>query len=471
MDTHLDTRENPTMLATAAIEGLRARLRGPVLAPGDAEYDQARKVFNGMIDRHPAVIARCASPAEVIQAVEFGRAENLPVAIRGGGHNVAGNGVCDGGIVIDLSRMKAIRVDPVRRTVRAEPGLTWGEFDRETQAFGLATTGGLVSTTGIAGFTLGGGIGWLMRQHGLTVDNLLAADVVTADGRLVSASATDNPDLFWGLRGGGGNFGVVTSFEYRLHPVGPVLGGLLLYPIEKTAEFLRFYRDVVATAPDALTTLGICVTAPPAPFVPPPVQGTRVVGVAFGYVGRLEEGDAAIRPLRAFGPPLVEMVSPMPYVVLQSLFDQAAPFGMQNYWKSAQLDQLTDAAIDVIAEHAAALPLGLSAVHLHHLGGAVRRVDPSATAFAPRDAEFTLNLVGIWPDPADNARNVAWVRAFFDAVHPHARGAYVNFLGHDEGEDRVRAAYGLNYDRLVAFKTTYDPTNLFRLNHNLRPKS
>src|SRR5579883_3375804 len=315
----MDPQRKPWALDDAAIQKLRAGLRGPVLVPGDAGYDQSRKIFNGMIDRHPAVIARCVGAADVIQAVQFGGDHELPIAVRGGGHNVAGNAVCEGGIMLDLSLMKSIRVNPARQIAWAEPGLTWGEFDRETHAFGLATTGGLVSTTGIAGFTLGGGIGWLMRTHGLTCDNLLAADVVTAEGRLVPASPTENPDLFWGLRGGGGNFGVVTSFAYQVHPRGPVLGGLLLYPIEKAGEFLRFYRDLVGSAPDALTTLGVCVTAPPAPFVPPPVQGTRVVGVVFCYAGSLDDGDAAVRPLRAFGPPAAELVGPMPYLVLQSL--------------------------------------------------------------------------------------------------------------------------------------------------------
>lgn len=457
-----------TRLDEAAIRELKTGLRGQVIQPGEPGYDQARRIFNGMIDRRPSVIARCAGAADVIQAVRFARRENLVVSVRGCGHNVAGNAVCDGGLMIDLAAMKSVRVDPARRTARAGPGVNWGEFDRETQAFGLATTGGLVSTTGIAGFTLGGGIGWLMRQHGLTCDNLLAADVVTADGTLVTASASENADLFWGLRGGGGNFGVVTSFEYQLHPVGLLYGGLVLHPLERAREFLRFYRDFVATAPEPLTTLGAIITAPPAPFIPAEYQGTRMAGVVIAYNGAIEEGAALVKPLRSFGPPAVEHLGPLPYVVLQTLFDAGAPAGMQNYWKSAYLPRLEDAAIDVIVEHAATLPLGLSAVHLHQLGGAVNRVAEQETAFAHRDAAFALNLVGIWPDPADNERNVAWVRRFFEAVQPFGRGVYVNFLG-EEGPDRVRAAYGANYDRLVELKRRYDPTNVFRLNQNLQP--
>jgi FAD/FMN-containing dehydrogenase len=457
------------ILESAAIQDLQISVRGEIIQPGDPAYESARAVWNGMIDKHPALIVRCTGVADVISAVQFARSQQLPVAIRGGGHNVAGNAVCDDGLVIDLSRMKGIRVDPHSRRAQAQAGLTWGEFDRETQVFGLATTGGLVSTTGIAGLTLGGGIGWLMRAYGLTCDNLLAAEIVTADGQVRTASATDHPDLFWGLRGGGGNFGVVTSFTYQLHPVAQVLGGMVLYPADQAPAVLRFYRNYVTAIPDELTTLVVFLTVPPLPFLPAHLHGTPAVAVAVCYTGDIPAGEQAVRALRTFGPPAVDLIAPMLYTALQSMFDAAAPAGLLSYWKATYLQQLSDEAIEAIIDHASRMPLGLSAVHIHQLGGTVHRVGKQETAFANRDAAFALNLPAVWADPAASAQHIQWVRTFFAALQPFSTGGvYVNFLG-EEGMERVQAAYGDNYARLVALKARYDPTNFFHFNQNITP--
>jgi len=445
----------------AAVQSFEQRLRGRMLRPGGDGYDAARKVWNGMIDRKPALIARCAGAADVMAAVDFARTHDLLVAVRGGGHSASGQGVCDGGLVIDLSDMKGMRVNPAARTARAEPGLTWGEFDRETQAFGLATTGGVVSTTGIAGLTLGGGLGWLMREHGLTCDNLLSVDIVTADGQLRTASASENPDLFWAVRGGGGNFGVVTSFEYRLHPVGPmVLAGLLIHPRERAPEVLRFYRDFTRTAPDQLGAYAALVTSP---------DGAPVVGLLVCYHGALDAGERVLRPLREFGPPVADMVQPMPYVAFQSIANAMNPPGLQVYWKSSFLKDLTDDVIDTVVKHGPAMPSPLSAAIIEFYGGAVNRVGVGETAYPHRNALYLLNMISIWPDKTQTDANIRWVRGLFDAVQPFSTGrTYVNFLG-DDGDDRVRAAYGENYERLAAIKRRYDPTNLFRLNANIAP--
>lgn len=455
----------------AAVQELGAALRGTVILPGDDAYEATRRVWNGMIDKRPALIVQCAGVADVVAAVQFARDHDLLVAVRGGAHNVAGNAVCDGGMVIDLSRMKSVRVDPSARTARAEPGLTWGEFDRETQAFGLATTGGLVSTTGIAGFTLGGGVGWLVRKYGSTSDNLLSADVVTADGRFVTASEKENPDLFWGIRGGGGNFGVVTSFEYRLHPVGPmVMGGAVFHPASKAKELLRFHRDFAARAPEDLTTLVVFLTAPPAPFIPEQFQGTPMVAVACCYAGSLEDAAPVVQPLKEFGPPVVDLVGPIPYRALQAMFDETAPPGIQNYWKSHYLQGLGDETIDALVDHARDIPSPMSAVHIHHLEGAVGRVGEDGTAFGHRKSPFILNLVSMWTDPAESEKNIRWTREFHAAMQPFSDGGvYVNFMGEEE-PDRVRAAYGdAKYRRLMDLKDKYDPTNFFRMNQNIRP--
>ena len=451
-------------------DALAHTLTGPLIVPGDADYDEARQVWNGMIDRRPAMIARCQTAEDVVACVNFARQNDLLVAVRGGAHNVAGNATCDDGIVIDLSGMKQVTVDPVAGTATAQPGCTWADFDKATHTFGLATTGGLVSSTGIAGFTLGGGLGWLMRKYGMTCDNLRAAQVVTADGRRVRAAPDENADLLWGLRGGGGNFGVVTAFEYDVYPLTTVLAGLTLYPASSAAEVLRFFREFVSTAPDELTCIAIFLTAPPAPFVPAELQMKPAIAVAVCYAGDLEEGQRVLQPLRSFGQPAADLIGPMPYPVLQSMFDEGAPKGMQNYWKSAFLNDLSDGAIGVLVEAAAAMRSPLAALHIHHMQGALSRVSAEATAFGNRDAHFVLNIVGLWPDPTDSPANIAWVRDTYGGISPHGTGrSYVNFMA-DEGQDRVRAAYSqTNFDRLVALKRKYDPTNLFRLNQNIRP--
>jgi FAD/FMN-containing dehydrogenase len=455
------TPHAPTAIPTlddAAVRALRASLRGDVLSPDSGGYDAARRVWNGMIDKRPALIARCAGVADVLAAVTFARTHGLPVAVRGGGHNVAGHAVCDGGLVIDLSRMKDIRVDPAARTARAEPGVTWGEFDRATQAFGLATTGGTAPSTGIAGLTLGGGLGWLMRRHGLTCDNLVAAEVVTADGRLLTASAEEHTDVFWGLRGGGGNFGVVTAFTYRLHPVATVLAGMVLHPLAQAAAVLRFYREFVRKAPDELTTAA-------ALFTPP--GGEPVVALIPCYCGDPADGERVLAPLRAFGSPLGDSVRPMAYCEVQAMLEAEA--GLQQYWKANFYRDLPDDLIAALVARFAVVPSPLSAVAILHLGGAAGRVEPEATAFAHRASGFDLHITSTWADPAEAGPNVAWTRALSDALQPFALAeTYVNFLG-EEGIDRVRAAYGANYDRLVALKQYYDPTNLFRFNQNIRP--
>jgi FAD/FMN-containing dehydrogenase len=446
------------------IETLGASLSGPLLRPGDDGYETARELFNAMIDRRPALIARCTAPGDVVKAVRFAREQGLVVSVRGGGHNVTGNAVCDGGLMIDLSLMKGIRVDPAARTVRAQAGLTWREFDRECQAFGLATTGGAISSTGIAGLTLGGGFGWLGRSYGLACDNLISADVVLADGTIVTASAEEHADLFWGLRGGGGNFGVVTSFEYRLHPVGPILGGLLLYPLDRATEVLRVFRDFNASAPDASSVFAGLMTTP---------EGAQVLALIVCYNGPIEQGEALLQPLRERTAPMADLLGPMPYEQMQTLLDEGFPFGLQNYWKSEFLRGLPDEAIDQLIERFAATPSPLSAVVLEQFGGAYRRVAPDATAFGHRDWDYNLLIMSRWTDPADADRNIRWARELWDAMQPFAAGAvYVNYLeGGQEGANRIRAAYGANYDRLVALKDRYDPTNFFRFNQNIRPSA
>ncbi|MDP8991972.1 MAG: FAD-binding oxidoreductase [Actinomycetota bacterium] len=462
-----------TAIDLPAVEDLRQRFRGETLLPGDEGYEQARRVWNGAVDRRPALIARCTGAADVVAAVRFARDHELVVSVRGGGHSIPGFSVCDGGLMIDLQPMKGIRVDPARRTATAQPGLTWAEFDRETQAFGLATTGGEVSDTGIAGLTLGGGIGWLKRKHGLTCDNLISADVVTADGHLVAASEAENADLLWGLRGGGGNFGVVTSFHYQLHPVGPVLlAGAVMHPGERAGEVLRFYRDLVAEVTDEVSLMVALVTAPPAPFVPAPLRGKRVALMAACYVGPVEDGERHLEPLRDFGPPAADLLHPMPYTVLQSMIDEANRPGLLNYTKAEWLRELSDEAVDALVEHAATVTSPMSQILLHQMGGAVTRVGRDETAFAHRDAAFSLTIPSIWASPhEDPTPHVEWARSLWQAMRPASTGgAYVNHMDGDEGEERVLQAYGpRTYERLVALKTKYDPTNFFYLNQNIKP--
>jgi FAD/FMN-containing dehydrogenase len=464
----------PSALETSrrdAFAGLAQHFSGELIRPGDPLYDPARAVWNGAIDRHPGLIARCTGPADVRAAVRFARERDLLVAVRGGGHNVAGTAVCDGGLVIDLSPMKGLWVDPVARTARAQAGLLWGEFDRETQAFGLAAPGGIISHTGIAGLTLGGGFGWLMRRHGLAADNVLAADLVTADGDFLRAGPEENADLFWGLRGGGGNFGVVTSFQYRLHSVGPiVLAGVMLHPAERAREVLHFYRDFTASAPDELTTIVVLRMAPPAPFFPRWVHGQPVVVIGACYAGSVEEGERAVAPLRQFGAPLVDLIRPTPYLSHQSLFDPTAPHGLGYYWKSEYVPSLSDALINTLAEGAWEVPTPESYTIIFHLGGAVGRQDADGSAFEDRRAAHAVNIDAVWTEPARATACTAWTRELWEAVRPYSTGrVYVNFLG-EEGQDRVRAAYGdAKYERLRALKRKYDPTNFFRLNQNIRP--
>jgi FAD/FMN-containing dehydrogenase len=446
----------------ALVRELQTAFRGELLRPGDNDYELARVVWNAMISRMPALIARCSGAADVQRAVEFARSNNLLASIRGAGHSVAGHAVCDGGLMIDLSRMKAIRVDPAGRTVRADPGLTWGEFDRETQAFGLATTGGAVSTTGIAGLTLGGGLGYLMRRFGLVCDNLISIDIVTADGELRTASKEENSDLFWGIRGGGGNFGIVTSFEYQLHELGPtVLAGLIVHPLSAAKAAMQFYREFTATAPDELTTHFAFATLP---------DGTQAVGFALCYSGPLEQGDAVIQPLRKFGTPIEDSVGPMRYIELQAEDDPLYPSGRLNYWKSSFIHELSDEAIETMITQFTAVPSPLSAVLLEQLGGAVSRIGKDETAFNEREAPYSLVITGEWTDPAASAANIRWTREVWGAMQPFAsEAAYINYLGAEE-QDRIRAAYGAaKYDRLVALKNRYDPTNFFCLNQNIRP--
>lgn len=454
------------------IGDLKGRLRGELLRPGDEGYDVARKVWNGAIDRYPALIVRCRGAADVVTAVRFGREQDLLVAIRGGGHGVAGPAVCDGGLVVDCSAMKGIHVDPAARTARAEPGVLWGELDHETQAFGLATTGGIVTHTGIAGLTLGGGLGWLMRKHGLTCDNLLSADVVTADGKLLRATETESSDLFWGLRGGGGNFGVVTSFVYRLHPIGPiVLAGPIYFPLEEAGDVLRFYREFIATAPDELTTILNLRRAPAVAFLPEHMHGRPVVAIATCFAGPMEEGERLLRPLRRFGRPLLDLIAPKPYVKNQSMFDPAVPHGLHYYWKSLEVPPLADEVIDLVVEHSMRITSPLSYTVIFQQGGAVARIGEDKTAYSHRVAAHNININAVWrPGDPLAQEHVRWTREFFGALEPHQVGVYVNFLG-DEGEDRVRAAYGEGkYARLATLKRQYDPSNFFRSNQNVRPR-
>jgi FAD/FMN-containing dehydrogenase len=451
------------MSATATPPSLR-----DAIEPDDPRYDEARRIWNGSFDRRPALIARCRGVADVIAALEHARANDLLVAVRGGGHSIPGHSTCDDGIVIDLSPMKGIRVDPAARTARAEGGLTWGEFDRETQAFGLATTGGQITHTGIAGLTLGGGVGWLMRKHGLTCDNLLSVDLVTADGAFVTASEDENPELFWGVRGGGGNFGIVTSFEYRLHPLAQVIAGPIVHSAERGAEGLRFVRDYLAGVPNELTTFSVFATCPPHEPFPRHLWGRPVFLIVPCWSGELAEGEEVLRSLREFGPPEADLCGPMPYAVLQSMLDDAAPWGLRHYGKSDFLRGLDDGAIGVLAEHAARLEDPLSQIMVAHTGGAIASVAPDATAFSNRDAQFFYHSVLLWDDPRRDETNTAIARSLWDGMRPYASGAYVNFFGDDD--DRLDEAYaGETYERLVALKRTYDPENVFRLNTNIRP--
>jgi FAD/FMN-containing dehydrogenase len=449
------------MLDEPTLQQLRAGMRGRVIAPTDPDYDTARRVHNGMIDKHPAVIARCAGVADVQTALHFGREHKLSIAVRGGGHNVAGKAVVDDGIVIDLSGMKGIRIDPRKQTALAQAGLTWGEFDAETQAYGLATTGGAVSTTGIAGLTLGGGIGYLQRKYGLSCDNLLSADVVTADSRILTASEDQNPDLFWGLRGGGGNFGIVTSFEYQVHPVGEMLAGPVFYPINDAKGVFGFFQEYATIAPDEVGAMFGVTTLP---------GGERAATIFFTHCGSRAEAEKAVAPLLEFGDPIESLIEPMGYRQLQQAFDDDFPFGVRNYWKSSNVAGLSDVAMDTVLSFVKAAPSPNPMVFVERLGGAISRVPSDATAFGHRDADFDLVIAAIWTDDAEEEAHINWARDFWQAMQPHSiDSVYVNYLS-DEGPDRVRAAYGEHhFARLVDLKGKYDPENVFRNNQNISP--
>jgi FAD/FMN-containing dehydrogenase len=471
--TATQTRQPPPP-ETPASDGLAGSFRGELLLPTSPAYDAARRLWNGAIDRRPACIARCTGAADVVAAVRFARERDLEIAVRGGGHNVAGTAVCDDGIVIDLSAMRAVWVDPAGRTVRVQGGALWGDVDHETQAHGLATTGGIVSHTGVAGLTLGGGIGFLMRKHGLAVDNLLAAEVVTADGSILRASADEHPDLFWALRGGGGNFGVVTSFRFALHPVGPaVMAGPVFWAAEDTIDVLRFYRDFAAEASDELGSVIRLGTVPPLPAIPEDLHWRPAVAVACCYAGAVEDGERAVQALRRFGTPLIDLLAPSPYVAFQGGIDDTVPHGWHYYWKGTTLAGLSDDAIAVIADHAYAAGSPRSYAAIFHMGGAVARVAHDASAFAGRDVTHNMSIDAAWlPDETGEhaEAETAWARRFFQALHPRrAGGVYVNFLDSDDDSSRVREAYGDHYRRLAEVKATYDPDNAFHHNKNIQP--
>ncbi|MCX4800274.1 FAD-binding oxidoreductase [Streptomyces sp. NBC_01214] len=452
-----------------SIDQLRERVRGAVVTPDDESYDEARKVHNAMIDRKPAAVVHCANAGDVMAAVDFARENGLDLAVRGGGHSVPGFGTCDRGVVADLSGMRGVRVDAAGRTARAEGGATWGDFNAATYAFGLATTGGIISTTGIGGLTLGGGIGYLARGLGLSCDNLISADVVTADGRLVVASEEENADLFWALRGGGGNFGAVTSFEFRLSPVKDIYGGPMLFELEDAPTVLRSFADHIADAPEQLGGFPAFQIAPPLPFIPEDRHGDTFALIVACWSGPLDEGERAVQAFRDFAPVVAEHVGPMPYPALNSAFDALVPPGLQHYWKANFVTELSDDMIDAHVRHAPGLPAVNSTVHIYPINGACHRVAPDATAFAYRDASFATVIAGMWPDPAINESATAWVRDYYEATAPHSEeGGYINFMA-DDDQDRIRANYKGNYDRLVAVKRAYDPENLFHLNQNIRP--
>ncbi len=453
-----------------AIDDLRTSFRGELIGPADPSYDEQRRVWNGSIDRRPGLIARCTGVADVIAAVRYAKETGAVVAVRGGGHSFPGHSVCDDGILIDLGPMRGIRVDPDARRTRAQAGVLWGELDRETQEFGLATTGGIVTHTGVAGLTLGGGIGWLHRKQGLTIDRLLSVDLVTADGQFVTASATENPDLFWGVRGGGGNFGIVTEFEFRLDPLGPtVLAGPIIWAMEDSPEVLRFYREWIADAPDELMTIVVQRRMLPLPFIPAELHGKHVLSIGCCYAGPAAEGEEVVRPLREFGNPLLDVCKPKPYLAHQAMFDAAFRHGWWYYFRACDVAELSDDVIDVMVEHGSRIVSPITTIALWQMGGAVSRVGEAETAFNGRDAGFTFNINGNSETAEGFDAERDWARGYWSALEPHHTSVYVNFLM-DQGEEAVRRAYGMEkYDRLKALKRRYDPGNLFRLNQNIPP--
>jgi FAD/FMN-containing dehydrogenase len=449
------------MISSATLDSLRSAHAGDIITPDDSRYEEARRVWNAMIDKRPALIVRPKTTADVAAAIAFARAQSLPLAIRGGAHSIAGRGTCDDGLVIDFADMKEVRVDLAKKVAIAQPGARWIDFDRATQAHGLATTGGTVGDTGIAGLTLGGGFGWLEGRYGMTVDNLVGAEVVLADGRTVRASESEHPDLFWGLRGGGGNFGVVTSFEYRLHEVGPnVIGGLVLHPFPAASDVLTFYNDFMKSAPPELVAAAVLMTAP---------DGNKACGIAVCYPGDLDEGARLVAPIKSFGQPVVDMVGPVPYLAQQSMLEQAMPPNLLNYWKAEFLKEVSPEVVSVAVDAFANVPSPISSILFFPIRGAASRVAPDATAF-PHRSGYHMGIYSLWNDHAVNAANIAWVRNTWQGIQPYiAGGVYVNELGEDEGVDRVAVAYGGNLVRLARIKATYDPTNVFALNANIAP--
>jgi FAD/FMN-containing dehydrogenase len=457
------------MLPNAAIEQFRGQFRGDLIAPDDSRYPEACKVYNAMIQRKPALFAQCVDVADVMAAIAFGRAQKLPVSIRGGGHNAGGLGICDDGLVIDLCKIRYVHVDPEARTVRVGGGCTWGDVDHATHAFGLAVPSGILSTTGVGGLTLGGGMGHLTRKYGLTIDNLLAADVVLADGTFVVASATQNPDLFWALRGGGGNFGVVTSFLFQAHPVSTVCAGPILWDLDQAPAILEFYNSFIKTAPEDINGFFAFLTVPPGPPFPEALHFKKMCAIVWCYPGSMEEADKLLAPIRAFRKPAFEFFVPMPFPMLQSMFDGLYPPGLQWYWKADFVKDLTPEAIALHLSHGSQMPTLHSSMHLYPVNGAAAKVGATDTPWAYRDALLSQVIVGVDPDPANKGKITDWAKGYFDDLHPHgAGGAYVNFMM-EEGEDRIRATYGANYDRLARVKARYDPGNFFHVNQNIKP--
>ncbi|HEY5779355.1 MAG TPA: FAD-binding oxidoreductase [Terrimicrobiaceae bacterium] len=449
----------------------KASLAGELIQPGDEDYDEVRRVYNGMIDRRPRLIARCADVADVIAAVNFGRQNDMLIAVRGGGHNAGGLGVCDDGLVIDLSSINYTRVDPGDKTVRVGGGCTWRAVDHATHVFGLAVPAGFISTTGVGGLTLGGGMGYLTRKYGLTIDNLLAADLVLADGRFVTANGEENTDLFWAIRGGGGNFGVVTSFLFKAHPVHTDYAGPMLWPIERAAEVMRWYREFIVNAPEDINGFFAFLIVPPGPPFPEHLHLKNMCGIVWCYTGELEKAEEIFKPIRNSLRPALDLVGPMPHPVLQSMFDGLFPSGLQWYWKADFVNELSDEAIALRVEHGSKLPTMLSTAHLYPINGKAHQVAKADTAWSYREAVWAEVVVGVDPDPINRERITTWAREYWNALHPYsAGGAYVNFMM-EEGEERVKASYRDNYERLVSIKNKYDPTNLFRVNQNIKPSA
>jgi FAD/FMN-containing dehydrogenase len=455
---------------TTTVAELAGQIRGKLVTPDEPDYDQARAVYNAMHDRRPAAVVYCADAADVIAAIRFAREHRVDLAVRGGSHSVPGFGTCEGGVVVDMSAICNVHVDPAKRTARVGGGATWGAVDHAAHAFGLATTGGIISTTGVAGLTLGGGIGHLTRGHGLSIDNLLSADVVTAEGKLVTASDFQNEDLFWALRGGGGNFGVVTSMEFQLHPVGTIIGGPLFYEVDDAAAVMRFYREYVDTAPEELGMFFAWQIAPPLPFIPEDRVGDLFCAMVVCWTGAPQDADAVLKPFYDVAPVTAQHVGPMPYPALNSAFDGLVPYGLQHYWKADFVDELTDEAIAAHIDHGKRTPVVNSTMHLYPINGAVHRVGPEETAFGHRDKKFACVIAGMWPDPADNVANTAWVKEYYAAIHPFSgsEGGYINFMAEDDA-GRAEANYGRNYARLARVKAAYDPDNVFHLNQNITP--